>query len=338
MFTTSQRKHSLAAPVEYRSLWTHDRDTWQPGGLAGMHRAFEHAFDAYEVLQTDLQTFERVDRRFDGVDGSLVDTKALLHRQRSGEFTRNGKPSLNPPYLAGNYRSGNLSASQSALGEGPAYSTFFTSTLAAVFHGLASKDGLHHLFGINFPRPIKNQHLKVGPTANAMVQYLHWNDLKLGIYDLRRANDSRYFAAVNAAEKIAERTGNDTAVKYARSRLERHLKLTDHSETIADTFYNQSGVDDQLIDFGTGLANAFAESQCLDKLFARPLSPKELANTVRLSHRGQGLRAIRQWVDQGLIPSPLGTCQWLRLLWSGFVAWLVALIPHKVGNAAAARR
>ena len=118
MFTTSQRKHSLAAPVEFRSLWTHDRDTWQPGGLAGMHRAFEHAFDAYEVLQTDLQTFERVDRRFDGVDGSLVDTKALLHRQRSGEFTRNGKPSLNPPYLAGNYRSGNLSASQSALGGG----------------------------------------------------------------------------------------------------------------------------------------------------------------------------------------------------------------------------
>ncbi len=80
-----------------------------------MHHSFVHAFDAYAVLHTDLTTFEPIDRRYDGADGGLVDTSTLLHRQRSAEFTRNGKPSLNPPYLAGGFRSGNLSSLNAIL-------------------------------------------------------------------------------------------------------------------------------------------------------------------------------------------------------------------------------
>jgi hypothetical protein len=158
-----------------------------------------------------------------------------------------------------------------------------------------------------------------------MVQCLNWNPtLKVGMYDLRRANDSFYFAAVGAGEKVLERTGFALPLQYARSRLEKHLKITDHGLRIAENHYNQSGVGDQLIDFGNGFAAAFEECGSLDRLFERSLSPKELADAVRLSHRSQGLRAICAWVDRGLIPSPIGTCQWLRLLWSGFLARLIA--------------
>ena len=104
-------------------------------------------------------------------------------------------------------------------------------------------------------------------------------------------------------------------------------------------YYNQSGTGSfQLVDFGTGFTNAFAESGAIDGLSARPMSPKELADTVRLSHRSQGLRAIRRWVDQGSVPSPVGTCQWLVVLLSGFLARLWGLIPRKVATPPATRR
>jgi hypothetical protein len=54
MFTTSQRKYSMAAPVEYRSLWTYDRDTGRPEHLSAMHQSFVNAFEAYDVLHTEI--------------------------------------------------------------------------------------------------------------------------------------------------------------------------------------------------------------------------------------------------------------------------------------------
>jgi hypothetical protein len=199
-----------------------------------------------------------------------------------------------------------------------------------VFRNLLSKNGLSQLFGINFRRPLFVQDLPVGATSKAMLQYLNFNPtMKIGIYDLRRANDSFYFAAVGAGEKILERTGENLAVKYARSRLERHLKLTDHSENIADAFYNQAGVNDQLVDFGKGFPNAFAESKTIDWLFEADMSPKELAERVRFSHRGQGLRAIRRWVDEGLISSPIRVYERFYLFLCNIVAWFFKLFSHE---------
>ena len=316
------RRNAVCAPVEYRSLWTRDRDTGADGPLASMHEAFVGVFEAYRV-QTDLYTGIPIDRRYDGVDGELIDTKALLHRQRSVEFTRTvGTP--NPPYLAANFRSKNRSPSNTALGEGPAFSTLFTNACAKVFRGLLGEEGLRHAFGISFPRTIHARDLPIGVTSRVMLQRVADRQQKanrskacrskacrskashVGLYDLRRANDSYYFAAVAAAEKIAERTGDQTILEYAKSRLQFHLRLTDHSEAVANQYYNQAGVCDQLVDVGEGLAAALEACVPIDRLFD---GKRAMDSAVRFSHRTQGLRAIRRWIDEGKVASPLGAAR-----------------------------
>ena len=327
MFTTSQKKRSAAAPVEYRSLWTRDRDTGADGPLASMHEAFVGVFEAYHVLQTDLYTGIPIDRRYDGVDGELIDTKALLHRQRSVEFTRDGVCTPNPPYLAANFRSKNRSPSNTALGEGPAFSTLFTNACAKVFRGLLGEEGLRHAFGISFPRTIHAKDLPIGVTSRVMLQRVADRQQKanrskashVGLYDLRRANDSYYFAAVAAAEKIAERTGDQTILEYAKSRLQFHLRLTDHSEAVANQYYNQAGVCDQLVDVGEGLAAALEACVPIDRLFD---GDRAMDSAVRFSHRTQGLRAIRRWIDEGKVASPIGRCERFKQ-WFGFIVRLL---------------
>jgi hypothetical protein len=326
MFTTSQKKRSAAAPIEYRSLWTHDRDTGADGPLASMHEAFVGAFEAYHVLQTDLFAGTPIDRRYDGVDGELVDTKALLHRQRSIEFTRDGDCTRNPPYLAANFRSKNKSPTNSALGDGPAFSSLFTDTCTKVFRSLLAENGLRHAFGISFPRTIHARDLPIGATSQVMLQRVAGQQQKkasrVGLYDLRRANDSYYFAAVGAAEKIAERTGNQTLLEYAKSNLQFHLRLTDHSEAVANQYYNQAGVGDQLVDVGDGLAAALEACAPIDRLFEgnRAIDP-----AVRFSHRTQGLRAIRRWIDEGKVASPIGRCERLKIWLQWLLTWPTSL-------------
>jgi hypothetical protein len=310
MFTTSQRKHAMAAPVEYRSVWTYDRDTGRPGHLFEMHQAFVDAFAAHEFLH------DGVDRRYDSADGTgLVDPNTLLFRTASAEFTRNGAPSKHPPYMAGNYRSNNLSPSDSARGQGPAYSTLFTKTVMSVFRGVAGANGLTHLFGRPLPRVLRATDLPLKPASRAMLAYFQRHPtVKVGIYDLRRANDTMHFAGVLVAEKVLERIGFD-AVKYAQAQLRRHLKLTDHSEKVAETFYNQTGTTDQVIDLGQGFLHAFRTCRTVHALFdARDAMGSALDDRVRLSHRTQGLRTLRKWVDEGRIPSPFGLCERMQMV------------------------
>ena len=132
------------------------------------------------------------------------------------------------------------------------------------------------------------------------------------IYHLRRALDSAMFASVEAAQKICETVGTHPILPYCELSLQRHLKLTDHGANVGQRYYNQSGVNDQLIDFGNGFARSFDRCAGLDDMFSPAQSPADLETTIQFTHRTVGVRLIKRWVEEGLVTSPVG--RWSRLL------------------------
>ena len=60
--------------------------------------------------------------------------------------------------------------------------------------------------------------LELGLVSQAMVKRFQFDrTLRVGIYDIRRARDSLCFAAVDAAQLIADASGKDELLRFTRA-------------------------------------------------------------------------------------------------------------------------
>ena len=294
MFSSNLTKGGTG-PVETTALYTRDRHTYAKGYLFDLEDCFRDVYDAYDILNVEYPTLSNVNRAYNTANG-VATPRNVLFNHKSKHYKLNGKYAKNPPFKQMN-----------GTGDGGAYSLLFTKHLANLVRSLGSKSGLTNLFGgVKLQKPIFLQDLKVSSTGIAVVHRLHLDQtLTISIYDIRRSCDTKFMAAVSAAESITEYIGSNPLLAYAKHRLETHLKITDHSFRVADQYYNQSGFRNQLIDFGKGFETAFMEPLGIDEEFTPSMSPGELDAVIELSHRKQGLWVLKEWVRAGKVKSPL---------------------------------
>ena len=149
-----------------------------------------------------------------------------------------------------------------------------------------------------------------------MVQRFQFDPtLRVGIYDIRRARDSSCFAAVDAAQIIADVSGKDWLLIYAKRYLQQHLKVADHRESTAERHYNLSGVKDQIVIVNavSGVAQTFATRIDLNDIFSTARNPTDIEKTVSYSNRLVGLRQLQVWVIEGKVAKPFrqSWCRWM---------------------------
>ena len=308
MLSLNQSKSSASAPTEVRSSWTRDRHTGVKKDLFAIEKHFKDAFQAYKLLNNGIE------RRYDTLDGNIRTCRTLLFKSKPcKEFTRNGKSIDHPPYEASQFRSNNLGCSLNAHGEGSSYSTFFTNTISKIVRGIGCTKGLRYLFGSRI-KTIYFPELELGFVSQAMVKRFQFDPtLRVGIYDIRRARDSLCFAAVDAAQLIADASGKDELLSYARRNLNSHLKVADHRESTAEHHYNLSGIKDQIVNIGTGVAHTFSTQVDLNDIFSKVKNPVDMEKVVRYSHRLVGLRQLQIWVREGKVAKPFrqSWCRWM---------------------------
>jgi hypothetical protein len=308
MISMNQTKSSASAPTETKSLWTRDRHTGVKKDLFAIEKHFKDAFQAYKLLNNGIN------RCYDTLDGNKRTCRTLLFKNKpSNKFTANGKLIDHPPYEASQFRSNNLGCSLNSHGEGSAFSTFFTNTVSKILRGIGSTKGLRYLFGSRI-QTIYLPELELGSASIAMVQRFQFDPtLRVGIYDIRRARDSLCFAAVDAAQAIADVSGKDWLLIYAKRYLQQHLKVADHRESTAERHYNLSGVKDQIVNVGTGVAQTFATSIDLNDIFSTARNPTDIEKTVSYTHRLLGLRQLQVWVIEGKVAKPFrqSWCEWI---------------------------
>jgi hypothetical protein len=308
MLSLNQTKSSASAPTETRALWTRDRHTGVKKDLFAIEKHFEDAFKAYNILN------KGIDRRYDTLDGNIRTCRTLLFKSKPcKEFKRNGKSIENPPYEASQFRSNNLGCSLKSNGEGSSYSTFFTNSISKMLRGIGSTKGLKYLFGSRI-KTIYFPELELESASHAMVQRFQFDPtLRVGVYDIRRARDSLCFAAVDAAQLIADASGKDGLLSYARRNLNNHLKVADHRESTAERHYNVSGIKDQIVNMATGVAHTFSTQIDLNDIFSKVKNPVDMEKVVRYSHRLVGLRQMQVWVKEGKVVNPFrqSWCEWV---------------------------
>ena len=115
-----------------------------------------------------------------------------------------------------------------------------------------------------------------------------------------------------AAQLIADASGKDGLLSYARRNLNNHLKVADHRESTAERHYNVSGIKDQIVNMGTGVAQTFATNVNLNDIFSKVKNPVDMEKVVRYSHRLVGLRQLQVWVKEGKVVNPFrqSWCEW----------------------------
>ena len=185
-----------------------------------------------------------------------------------------------------------------------------------MLRGIGSTKGLQYLFGSRI-KTIYFPELELGSASHAMVQRFQFDPtLRVGVYDIRRARDSLCFAAVDAAQLIADASGKDGLLSYARRNLNNHLKVADHRESTAERHYNLSGVKDQIVNVGTGVAQTFATRIDLNDIFSTARNPTDIEKSVSYSNRLVGLRQLQVWVREGKVAKPFrqSWCEWIVAL------------------------
>jgi hypothetical protein len=181
-----------------------------------------------------------------------------------------------------------------------------------MLRGIGSTKGLRYLFGSRI-KTIYFPELDLGSASHAMVQRFQFDPtLRVGVYDIRRARDSLCFAAVDAAQLIADASGKDGLLSYARRNLNNHLKVADHRESTAERHYNVSGIKDQIVNAGMGVGHTFSTQIDLNDIFSKVKNPVDMEKVVRYSHRLVGLRQMQAWVKEGKVVNPFrqSWCEW----------------------------
>ena len=151
-----------------------------------------------------------------------------------------------PPYARASFADGIDSAG--AEGEGGLFSSYFTDTLTRMMKALASAQGIAFVFKCKLTRPILLSSLRFTESQQPLVQAVigrfgRRDDLRLSLYDIRRARDTSFLAAVECAKAWRNVGGSDGSVlvQACESLLQTHLKLTGHSLTVAKQHYQQYG-------------------------------------------------------------------------------------------------
>ena len=308
MLSLNQTKSSASTVSETKSIYSRDRHTGVKKDLFAIEKHFKDAFQAYKLLNNGIN------RCYDTLDGNKRTCRTLLFKNKpSKKFTANGKLIEHPPYEATQFRSNNLGCSLNAHGEGSSYSTFFTNTISKILRSIGSTKGLKYLFGSRI-QTIYLPELELGSASITMVQRFQFDStLRVGIYDIRRARDSLCFAAVDAAQAIADVSGKDGLLIYAKRYLQQHLKVADHRESTAERHYNLSGVKYQIVNVGFGIAQTFATRIDLNDIFSTARNPTDIEKTVTYSHRLVGLRQLQIWVREGKVAKPFrqSWCEWI---------------------------
>ena len=308
MLSLNQSKSSASAPTETRALWTRDRHTGVKKDLFAIEKHFKDAFEAYKLLN------KGIDRRYDTLDGNIRTCRTLLFKSKPcKEFTMNGKSINHPPYEASQFRSNNLGCSLNSHGEGSAYSTFFTNTISKILKSIGSTKGLKYLFGGRI-QTIYLPELELGSVSIAMVQRFQFDPtLRVGIYDIRRARDSLCFAAVDAAQVIADVSGKDGLLIYAKRYLQQHLKVADHRESTAERLQPFRSKRSNCEYWKWRCSNICNQNRFERHIFKKSKNPVDMEKVVRYSHRLVGLRQLQTWVNEGKVANPFqqSWCRWI---------------------------
>ena len=89
--------------------------------------------------------------------------------------------------------------------------------------------------------------------------------------------------------------------------------MADHRESTAERHYNLSGIKDQIVNMGSGVAQTFATRIDLNDIFSKVKNPVDMEKVVRYSHRLVGLRQLQIWVREGKVAKPFrqSWCRWM---------------------------
>ena len=283
---------SSATSKESNALFTIDIISKEPSSLFHLHELCDKVEKAHAILTMDEEG-EPVIRQYQDSKQATRTSHSLIVKTRSKHFKFNGAPMQCPPYLRASFADGLDSVS--ADGEGGAFSTHVTNSLMHIVRSLATT-GLETLCRFSLPNVVLRTELGLGPDAiRVLERFAAMEDLRLTIYDIRRARDTAYLSALECAKAWRNLGAPDgqSLVHACEALLAQHLSLTDHSLAVAKRYYCQYG----LVESRQFSMDA---KRIKKKGFKVPVLSGD-RDTFQLYIRNAGWLLLYKWNEEGLV-------------------------------------
>ena len=318
-------RSGAAAPKERSGLWTRDPLTHSRGKLADLLPLLEEVWQGQKILATN----DNAQRQRSYVtNGGVKVSESLYTKRRPSKFfvDTDGRKLFAPPYSLP--QNGNGIEDTPQNGEGGTFSGLFTSDISALFTGM--QVGIAKIYRYKLDMEIKLAELNVSSNARAIAS--RWKSpLKLTVYDFRRAKSTSVLAALDAARAWRAAGGGETIVHALREIVDNSLRLSDHGEQVARSFYLQTtpAESSQLLEDAMKIMSDGPSK------FAVLDFTGDVEKQCKLSHRMVGWRTMARLAREGKIlwapvppESPSSCWRWSWML--VVVVVLVAVIKNKI--------